>query len=97
MERCKTRTRFVTYDIELSRIALKNMAKIPKKDLVRIQDRIDALSIQPNPPDLKKVRGDENLFRIRSGDYRILYRIFNKVLKILIVDIDHRRDIYKNL
>jgi mRNA interferase RelE/StbE len=86
----------VSYEIELSRIALKNMAKIPKKDLSRIQNRLEALSKEPQPDDIKKIRGDDNLYRIRSGNYRILYRIFENKLCILIVDIDHRKDIYKD-
>ena len=57
----------MNYDIELSRIALKNMAKIPKKDLVRIQSRLEALSMEPMPDDIKKIQGDDNLYRIRSG------------------------------
>lgn len=86
----------MNYDLELSRPALKNMAKIPKKDLIRIKNRIEALSIEPIPDDIKKIQGDDNLYRIRSGNYRILYRIFSNKLCILIVDIDHRKDIYKD-
>jgi mRNA interferase RelE/StbE len=85
----------VKYDIELSRIALKNMAKIPKRELIRIQERIDSLIKEPRPADIKKIQGDENLYRIRSGNYRILYRIFDDMIKILIIDVDHRKDIYR--
>jgi mRNA interferase RelE/StbE len=87
----------VNYDVELSRIALKNMTKIPKRELIRIQDRIDSLVKEPKPADVKKIQGDENLYRIRSGDYRILYRVFDSKFSILIVDIDHRKDIYRCL
>lgn len=95
MERCKERTRFVNYEIELSRIARKNMNKISKRELIQIQGRIDALSKEPRPADIKKIQGDENLYRIRSGYYRILYRIFDEKIHILIVDVDHRKDVYK--
>ena len=87
----------MTYEIELSRIALKSMFKIPKKELRRIHDRIDALSVDPRPVDNKKIQGDHNLYRIRSGNYRILYRIFDEKVHILIVDVDHRKDVYKQL
>lgn len=83
------------YDIELSRTALKNLDKIPKRELIRIHDKIDGLAIEPKPIDVKKIQGDENLYRIRSGNYRILYRIFEGKLCILIVDVDHWKDIYK--
>lgn len=83
------------YEIELSRLALKGMAKVPRRELLRIQDKINDLSNNPRPADIKKTHGDENLYRIRSGNYRILYRIFDGKLHILIVDVDHRKDIYK--
>lgn len=84
------------FEIELSRLAFKNMAKIPTRELVRIQKRINDLSVDPRPFDIKKIHGDENLYRIRSGNYRILYRIFDSKLHILIIDVDHRKDIYKS-
>lgn len=83
------------YEIELSRSAFKNLAHIPKRDLLRIQSRMDSLALDPRPIDIKKIQGDENLYRVRSGNYRILYRIFDHVVKILVVDIDHRKDIYR--
>jgi mRNA interferase RelE/StbE len=86
----------VNYDIELSCIALKNMSKIPKRDLNRIQNRLEALSREPMPDDMKKIQGDDNLYRIRSGNYRILYRIFEDKLCILVIDIDHRKDVYRD-
>lgn len=85
------------YEIELSRIALNSMAKIPKRELIRIQNKIESLAIEPKPDDTKKIQGDENLYRIRSGNYRILYRIFEYKLHVLIIDVNHRKDIYKNL
>jgi mRNA interferase RelE/StbE len=83
------------YTIELSRVALKTMSKLPRRELVRIQARIDSLSSDPRPSDIKKVQGDSNLYRIRSGNYRVLYRIYDDQILILIVDVDHRKDIYK--
>jgi len=87
----------VNYDIELSRIALKSLAKIPRRELLRIKDKIDALSLEPRPTDTKKIHCDENLYRIRIGNYRVLYRIFDDKILVLIVDVDHRKDIYKGL
>ncbi len=86
----------MNYEIELSRIAFKNMSKIPKKELIRIKSKIELLANDPYPEDFKKIQGEENLYRIRSGNYRILYRILEGKLFILIVDVDHRKDIYKN-
>jgi mRNA interferase RelE/StbE len=85
----------VNYEIELSRNAFKSLSKIPRKELLRIQERIEALSTLPRPLDVKKIQGDINLYRIRVGNYRVLYRIFDEKVYILIVDVDHRKDIYK--
>lgn len=85
------------YEIELSRVAFKSMAKIPKKDLKRIQGKIDDLAANPRPSDVKKIQGDSNLYRIRSGDYRVLYRIYDDKIYILVVNIEHRKDVYSSL
>lgn len=85
----------MTYEIELSHIAIKKMAKISKRELLSIQAKIEALSTDPRPTDLKKIRGDDNLYRIRVGNYRILYRIFDEKICIIIVNVGHRKDIYK--
>lgn len=83
------------YAIELSREALKNIGKIPKRDQIRINDLIEGFSKDPRPVNVKKLQGDLNLYRIRMGNYRILYRIYDDQIHILIVDIDHRKDVYK--
>jgi mRNA interferase RelE/StbE len=87
----------VNYEITLSGIALKSMEKIPKRELIKINEKIDELSSNPRPEGMKKIQGDENLYRIRSGNYRVIYRIFDKKIEISIVDVDHRKDIYKKL
>lgn len=85
------------YDIEVSKQAVKGMTKIPKRELLRIQHKIEALAGDPRACDVKKIQSDNNLYRDRSGNYRILYRIFDESICILIVDVDHRKDIYKDL
>ncbi|MFV0341048.1 MAG: type II toxin-antitoxin system RelE family toxin [Parachlamydiaceae bacterium] len=87
----------MTYSVHLSKVALKQMSKISRRELIKIGERIDDLSKNPRPHDVKKIKGSLDLYRIRSGSYRILYRIVDDVLCILIVDVDHRKDIYKNL
>lgn len=87
----------MTYSIEISKVALKQMSKISRRELIKIGERIDDLSNNPRPYDVKKIKGSSELYRIRSGSYRILYRILDDVLCVLIVDVDHRKDIYKSL
>lgn len=85
----------MTYEIEISNSAEKTLAKIPKKDRMRILEKIDALEIEPQASGSIKLQGHKDLYRIRSGDYRIVYSIKKDRLIVLIVEIGHRREIYR--
>ncbi|MCJ7628430.1 MAG: type II toxin-antitoxin system mRNA interferase toxin, RelE/StbE family [Longimicrobiales bacterium] len=61
----------------------------------RVADEIDALQDNPRPQRCKKLKGREDFYRIRVGDYRVVYRIEDKVLLILIVRIGDRKEIYE--
>ncbi|HEX3732900.1 MAG TPA: type II toxin-antitoxin system RelE/ParE family toxin [Mycobacteriales bacterium] len=58
-------------------------------------DAIETLSDAPRPHDVEKLSGYENRWRIRTGNYRIVYQIHDDVLTVLIVRIGHRREVYK--
>ena len=62
---------------------------------MRLRTRIDSLADNPRPPDTKKLSGAEELYRIRVGDYRVLYAIQDKVLLVLVVKVGHRREVYR--
>lgn len=83
------------YRIEISSTAEKSLKKIPKKDIVKIVESIQILSINPFPEGCRKLAGEEGTYRIRQGDYRIIYEVEGKKLLILVLKIGHRRDIYK--
>jgi mRNA interferase RelE/StbE len=61
----------------------------------RIGRAIDALSTTPRPAGAVKLRGAEGYFRIRVGDYRVVYEIADSVLVVLVVRIGHRREVYR--
>jgi len=82
------------YKIRFKRSALKELKKLPIKDLKKILSKIKDLSDNPNPPDSKKLSAQEK-YRIRYGVYRILYTIQNNILMIYIVKIGHRKNIYQ--
>ena len=86
----------VKYKIELKKSAYKELKSIPKKDLKRILTKIESLSDNPRPNDCKKLSALER-YRIRQGNYRILYSIENEILTIYIVKIGHRKDVYSSL
>ena len=85
------------YRIEVKKSAAKALKKIPKPDLKRIGMAIDDLSENPPDPDTTKMRGNNPFHKIRVGNYRIVYEIYDDKLLILIIKIGHRKDIYRNL
>ena len=85
----------MTYRIELTPAARRDLAKLPKDVLPRIDAHILALAQNPYPSGAKKLHGPEGFFRVRVGDYRILYRVERQRLVILIIRAGHRREIYR--
>ena len=89
----------MTYKIEITESANKALNKLSKKEQQKIEEKIESLIENPRPDGYKKLQASKNpsLYRIRSEDYRIIYTIKQEVLVILVVEIGHRKDIYKSL
>jgi mRNA interferase RelE/StbE len=84
------------YTISVERRAAKFMRGLSDESLVRrLRQSIKGLAENPRPPGSIKLQGEEELYRIRIGDYRIVYQIRDAVLVVLVVQIGHRRDIYR--
>ena len=79
--------------IEYSESARKFLLKCDKTLSIKILTKIEKLSTSPQQVQIKKLKTNENLFRIRVGDYRIIFQ--NYLDAILIMKIGHRKDIYK--
>jgi mRNA interferase RelE/StbE len=75
--------------------ALKALGRLPRTDQERIRDRIDGLADVPRPPGVAKMSGPEVLYRIRVGDYRVVYGIRDQALQVLVIRIGHRKDVYR--
>ena len=82
------------YSIVFTQSVAKDLRSIPKKDVQRILKRIDGLIDDPRPVGAEKLSGDEK-YRIRQGNYRILYTIEDDIITVTIVKVRHRRDIYR--
>ncbi len=82
------------YNIEIKKSAVKEFSSIPSGDLKRIIQKIKNLADNPRPPGCKKLSGEEK-YRIRVGNYRILYFIDEGKLIIFVVKVGHRRDVYR--
>ena len=82
------------YTVEFSRAAEKALAQLQPQMRRRVDGAIQVLSIDPYPPNSRPVKGTSH-FRLRAGDYRIVYRVDRGVLTVIIFDIGHRRNIYR--
>ena len=83
-----------SYRIVLTRSAAKELGAVPTRDRQRIVTRIGALAEDPRPVGVEKLSGDDK-YRIRQGDYRILYEIVDELLIVTVVRIGNRRDAYR--
>ncbi|MEY2857269.1 MAG: hypothetical protein RLZZ74_1581 [Cyanobacteriota bacterium] len=84
----------MSYEISILRRAYKELAKLPQRDCKKVNIAINNLAINPRPSGCKKLKG-RPAWRIRVGDYRIIYEISDQKLIIVVVDVGHRRDIYR--
>jgi mRNA interferase RelE/StbE len=84
----------LTYDLFIERRAQRSLSRIAAQDRERISTAIRGLAHEPRPHGVKKLSG-RDVWRIRIGDYRVLYEIHDAQLLILVVDIGHRREIYR--
>ncbi len=75
--------------------ARKAFLSFPKPVQARLDTKIQALAANPRGAGTEKLAGVEGTFRVRAGEYRILYEIHDDVLMILVVRIGHRRDVYR--
>jgi mRNA interferase RelE/StbE len=83
------------YRIDIKSIAAKALADLSAADQRRIAAKIDTLAANPRPEGSRKLAGVEDLYRIRSGDYRVIYQILDRQLVVLVIRIAHRREVYR--
>jgi len=84
-----------SYRIEIKPSVVKELEKLPRHMVPRVVSAINALAGNPFPQGVRKLAGFEHAYRVRVGDYRILYDIFEKKLIIEIIRIRHRKDAYR--
>lgn len=83
-----------SYRIVFKQSVTKDLRPIPNKDVQRILKRINGLADDPRPAGAEKLSADEK-YRIRQGNYRILYAIEDDIITVTIVKVGHRRDVYR--
>lgn len=86
----------MTYRIELSPAAARQLRKLDGPARRRIQGAIELLATEPRPAGATTLVGGDGEWRVRTGDYRIIYEIDDGVLLILVLALGHRREIYRH-
>ena len=85
----------MAYAIEFVPSARRELRKLPREVQLKLNQRIDSLSLDPRPRGSKKLKGSDELWRVRVSDYRVVYEIRDKVLLVLVVRVAHRREVYR--
>jgi mRNA interferase RelE/StbE len=85
----------VAYQVEFDRPSLRQFDALPKQLQKRIGPRIDALGQNPRPPGAVKLRGAENLYRTRMGNYRIVYQVLDDQRRVIVTAVAHRGSVYR--
>jgi mRNA interferase RelE/StbE len=85
------------YRVELTPAAARQFRKLSPEVRRRLKVKIDALAVEPRPAGVEKLAGEDGFYRVRAGDYRIVYSVDDGVLLVLLVTIGHRADVYKAL
>jgi mRNA interferase RelE/StbE len=83
------------YGIDFAPAAVRQLRKLDPPARRRIQAAVELLAEEPRPAGAKKLVGGESEWRVRTGDYRIIYEIHDQMLVVLVVAVGHRREIYQ--
>ena len=82
------------YQVIIPKSVRKELDRLPDNVARKILARLAGLEVNPRPADVKKLRGRE-AWRIRAGDYRVIYEIHDRMLQVIVITIGHRREIYR--
>lgn len=83
------------YSVTFARSARKELESLPAAVVRRIFPKIESLATNPRPSGCKKLKGSTDLWRIRVGEYRVIYSIFDTVVRVEIIAVRHRSDAYE--
>ena len=83
------------YRLTFTPAAERSFLALPKEPQRRIDQRLLALQDSPRPSGIKALHGDAGIYRLRVGDYRVLYTVQDKELVVLVIAVGHRREVYR--
>lgn len=86
---------FKDFRIVWLKSTLKQIKNFPINDAKKMSDKLDMLLVDPESLDIKKLKGSNNLYRLRSGDYRIVFQVDTPNKEVIIINLGHRKEVYK--
>jgi mRNA interferase RelE/StbE len=85
----------MAYTVQLKESASRFLKDLPSALRMRILRKIEALADNPYPSGKRKLRGEEQAYCIRIGDYRAVYEVYEELILVLVIRIGHRKDVYR--
>jgi len=85
----------MNYTVNISKVVKKQILKLPVFTIKEIYKELKSLETNPFPDGYIKLKGFENYYRVRVGNYRILYEVYKQELIIKVVRVAHRKDVYR--
>ena len=85
----------MAYKIQFKPLALRQLEKLPREAQRRLSARIEAPRDDPFPVGCKKMAAIPDAWRIRAGDYRVVYQVHRGILLVLVLTVRHRKDVYR--
>jgi mRNA interferase RelE/StbE len=83
------------YEVKLARRAERSLGTMERREQQRIRAALDLLADNTRPPNCVAMQGEDSVYRVRVGDYRIVYEVLDAVLLIQVVRVGHRREVYR--
>ena len=85
----------MSYEVQILPKAIRQIKALSVEVRQDISIAIQSLASEPRPNGVKKLSGEKDIYRVRVGNYRVLYRIVDKVLVVVVVSVGHRREVYR--
>jgi mRNA interferase RelE/StbE len=85
-----------SFEIQWRGSTRKDLRKLPRKDVARVVAQVETLASEPFPHGTEKLSGAEHTYRIRVGDYRVIYEVWREVRVVLVQRVRHRSDVYRS-
>jgi mRNA interferase RelE/StbE len=85
----------MAYIIQFKPAALRQLGMLPRNVQKRIASKVQTLRDDPFPSGCKKLLGEPDTWRVRIGDYRVIYQVRRGILLVLVINIGHRQDVYR--